>query len=125
MEQSSLPIENGEENSHRSWVAQAWSNFDIRYLKPALTKSTHPTLLETLPGCCMPVAKCFSTEEQITSTAESWTLFVEIVKTKENWMRELWYIIYQNVKSKVNKNAADNFIVFLGIKSIKTRQIII
>ena len=38
--------------------------FGFRILKPFLTHS-RPTLMETLPACCMPLAKLLTTEEQL------------------------------------------------------------
>lgn len=37
---------------------------DSRFMKPLLT-NCRPTLLETMPKCCLPFAKLFTTEEQI------------------------------------------------------------
>ena len=36
----------------------------LQYLKPLLTHS-NPTLMETLPGCCLPVARFFTSAEQL------------------------------------------------------------
>jgi hypothetical protein len=36
----------------------------FRILKPFLTHS-RPTLMETLPACCLPLAKLLTTEEQL------------------------------------------------------------
>ena len=35
-----------------------------RFLKPLLTNS-RPNLMETCPGCCMPLAKMLTTKEQM------------------------------------------------------------
>lgn len=39
-------------------------------MKPLLTHS-RPTLLETLPNCCNPIARCLTTTEQLTQVFES------------------------------------------------------
>ena len=39
-------------------------NNPLQYLKPLLTHS-NPTLMETLPGCCLPVARFFTSAEQL------------------------------------------------------------
>lgn len=38
---------------------------DYRYMKPLLTNS-RPTLLDTLPNCCTPLARLLTTTEQLT-----------------------------------------------------------
>lgn len=35
-----------------------------RFMKPLLT-NCRPTLMETLPKCCLPFARIFTTDEQI------------------------------------------------------------
>ena len=52
------------EVAEKSWLARLWSGFDDKYLKPLLTHS-NPTLMETLPGCCLPVARFFTSAEQL------------------------------------------------------------
>lgn len=37
---------------------------DFRILKPLLTHS-RPTLMETLPACCLPITRLLTTEEQL------------------------------------------------------------
>jgi sodium/hydrogen exchanger-like protein 6/7 len=37
-------------------------------MKPLLTNST-PNLMDTLPPCCLPLAKILTTEEQMTSVS--------------------------------------------------------
>ncbi|CAG5128527.1 unnamed protein product, partial [Candidula unifasciata] len=51
--------------SEKAWLVARWYNFDMMFMKPLLT-NCRPTLLETMPRCCMPFAKIFTTEEQIT-----------------------------------------------------------
>lgn len=46
-------------------LARIWGSFDTRYMKPLLTHS-RPTLLETLPVCCNPLARLLTTTEQMT-----------------------------------------------------------
>ncbi|KAL5004134.1 hypothetical protein ScPMuIL_017590 [Solemya velum] len=48
----------------KAWLVGHWHNFDVRFMKPFLTNS-RPTLMETVPQCCMPVAQFFTTEEQM------------------------------------------------------------
>ncbi|XP_054265641.1 sodium/hydrogen exchanger 6-like isoform X3 [Macrosteles quadrilineatus] len=53
-------------SSHdKAWLAKAWGDLDTRYMKPLLTHA-RPTLLETLPVCCGPVARLLTTTEQLT-----------------------------------------------------------
>ncbi|TMW43426.1 hypothetical protein DOY81_011494, partial [Sarcophaga bullata] len=40
-------------------------SMNFRYMKPLLTHS-RPTLLETLPVCCNPIARLLTTTEQLT-----------------------------------------------------------
>lgn len=46
-------------------MARWWQHFDQRYMKPLLTHS-RPTLLETLPMFCTPLARLLTTTEQLT-----------------------------------------------------------
>ncbi|XP_076453860.1 sodium/hydrogen exchanger 9-like [Babylonia areolata] len=50
--------------SEKAWLVAKWHDFDIRFMKPLLTNS-RPTLIDTLPKCCLPFAKLFTTEEQL------------------------------------------------------------
>nr|XP_022288085.1 sodium/hydrogen exchanger 9-like isoform X4 [Crassostrea virginica] len=65
-----LPLleESGEDSQQKkkdkAYLVGKWHNFDVRILKPFLTHS-RPTLMETLPACCMPLAKLLTTEEQL------------------------------------------------------------
>ncbi|XP_065719529.2 sodium/hydrogen exchanger 6 isoform X3 [Drosophila suzukii] len=53
-------------NSHeKAILARIWANFDTKYMKPLLTHS-RPTLLETLPVCCNPIARLLTTTQQLT-----------------------------------------------------------
>ncbi|XP_016987510.1 sodium/hydrogen exchanger 6 isoform X5 [Drosophila rhopaloa] len=53
-------------NSHeKAILARIWGNFDTKYMKPMLTHS-RPTLLETLPVCCNPIARLLTTTQQLT-----------------------------------------------------------
>ncbi|XP_050313259.1 sodium/hydrogen exchanger 7 isoform X1 [Anthonomus grandis grandis] len=49
----------------KALLARIWGSFDRKYMKPLLTHSS-PTLLETLPVCCTPIARLLTTTEQIT-----------------------------------------------------------
>nr|XP_036217880.1 sodium/hydrogen exchanger 6 isoform X24 [Bactrocera oleae] len=51
--------------NEKAFLARIWGNFDSKYMKPLLTHS-RPTLLETLPVCCNPVARLLTTTEQLT-----------------------------------------------------------
>lgn len=44
-------------------VVQAIKRMDKRVLKPMLTSAT-PPLKDVVPSCCLPLAKCFTSEEQ-------------------------------------------------------------
>lgn len=50
----------------KAWLVSIWHDFDIRFMKPFLTHST-PTLMETLPHCCLPLSRILTTEEQMAS----------------------------------------------------------
>ncbi|XP_046383278.1 sodium/hydrogen exchanger 7 isoform X3 [Ischnura elegans] len=54
----------------RALLARVWREFDVRYVKPLLTHA-RPTLLETLPVCCNPVARLLTTTEQMTQEPQS------------------------------------------------------
>lgn len=51
--------------NEKAFLARIWGSFDTRYMKPLLTHS-RPTLLETLPVCCNPLARLLTTTEQLT-----------------------------------------------------------
>ncbi|KAH9512783.1 Sodium/hydrogen exchanger 9 [Bulinus truncatus] len=59
-----LPSATSPRVTEKAWLVAKWYNFDMRFMKPLLT-NCRPTLMETLPSCCMPFAKLFTTEEQI------------------------------------------------------------
>lgn len=52
------------EKPGKSWMAKLWSGFDTRYMKPFLTHS-NPTLMETLPSCCLPLGRWLTSDEQL------------------------------------------------------------
>lgn len=52
------------ERPSKSWLAKLWSGFDSKYMKPFLTHS-NPTLMETLPNCCMPIGRWLTSSEQL------------------------------------------------------------
>ena len=56
------PELNGERLTS-SVLARFWNTLDDNYLRPLLT-SSKPTLVETLPGCCAPCAKLFTSYDQ-------------------------------------------------------------
>lgn len=49
----------------KALLARVWGSFDSKYMKPLLTHS-RPTLLDTLPACCSPLARWLTTTEQMT-----------------------------------------------------------
>ncbi|XP_021925908.1 sodium/hydrogen exchanger 7 isoform X3 [Zootermopsis nevadensis] len=55
----------GSKLNDKAWLARIWGDFDVKYMKPFLTHA-RPTLLETLPVCCNPVARILTTTEQMT-----------------------------------------------------------
>ncbi len=50
--------------SDKAWLARIWGGFDTKYMKPLLTHSK-PTLMDSLPPCCMPLARILTTSEQL------------------------------------------------------------
>ncbi|KAL9927372.1 na[+]/H[+] hydrogen exchanger 3 [Glossina fuscipes fuscipes] len=58
-------VNNAPRRNEKAILARLWGNFDTKYMKPLLTHS-RPTLLETLPVCCNPVARLLTTTEQLT-----------------------------------------------------------
>ncbi|XP_076685697.1 na[+]/H[+] hydrogen exchanger 3 isoform X6 [Andrena cerasifolii] len=55
----------GTKPNEKALLARIWGDFDTRYMKPLLTHS-RPTLLETLPVCCGPLARILTTTQQMT-----------------------------------------------------------
>ncbi len=54
----------GSTPAGKSIAAKAWSGFDTKYMKPLLTHS-NPTLMETLPSFCLPMARVLTSTEQL------------------------------------------------------------
>jgi len=48
----------------KSWLARQWAGVDASLFKPLLTHSS-PTLMETLPSRCNPLARMFTSKEQL------------------------------------------------------------
>ncbi|GLG94919.1 Sodium/hydrogen exchanger [Gryllus bimaculatus] len=63
------PRENVKVNE-KAWLARIWADFDVKYMKPFLTHA-RPTLLETLPVCCNPLARVLTTTEQMTQDGQT------------------------------------------------------
>lgn len=60
----------GRKANEKAVLARIWGNFDSRYMKPLLTHS-RPTLLDTLPVFCTPIARLLTTTEQLTQVSEN------------------------------------------------------
>lgn len=60
----------GSRLNDKAWLARIWADFDVKYMKPFLTHA-RPTLLETLPVCCNPLARILTTTEQMTQDHRS------------------------------------------------------
>ena len=60
------PVPASHENiaGDKSLLAKYWSGFDHKYMKPLLTHS-NPTLMETLPACCLPLGRMLTSTEQL------------------------------------------------------------
>lgn len=63
--------------NEKAFLARVWGSFDTHYMKPLLTHS-RPTLLETLPVCCNPLARLLTTTEQMTQVNNK-TIYVTIL----------------------------------------------
>ena len=48
----------------KSWLARLWTGMDDKFTKPLLTHS-NPTLMETMPGCCLGLARILTSSEQL------------------------------------------------------------
>ncbi|GAB6027994.1 solute carrier 9, sub A, variant 3 [Chamberlinius hualienensis] len=55
---------NVNRNVEKAWLVRIWCNFDVKLMKPLLTHC-RPTLLETLPVCCTPLARLLTTSQQL------------------------------------------------------------
>ena len=56
----------------RSGLLRWWQHFDVHFMKPLLTHS-RPTLMETLPACCLPLARLLTSSEQLSEDSRSLT----------------------------------------------------
>jgi hypothetical protein len=59
----------GPKVNEKAWLARIWADFDVKYMKPFLTHA-RPTLLDTLPVCCNPLARILTTTEQLTQVTD-------------------------------------------------------
>ncbi|RWS23321.1 sodium/hydrogen exchanger 7-like protein [Leptotrombidium deliense] len=50
----------------KAWLVRKWYNFDVRFMKPLLTHS-RPTLIDTLPDCCLPISRLLTTTQQLSN----------------------------------------------------------
>jgi sodium/hydrogen exchanger-like protein 6/7 len=57
-------VHDGAVAGEKSILAKYWSGFDNRFMKPFLTHS-NPTLMETLPTCCLPLSRLLTSTEQL------------------------------------------------------------
>ncbi|KAF5303763.1 hypothetical protein FQA39_LY09836 [Lamprigera yunnana] len=57
-------------SNEKAFLARVWGSFDTHYMKPLLTHA-RPTLLETLPVCCNPLARLLTTTEQMTQEGQN------------------------------------------------------
>jgi sodium/hydrogen exchanger-like protein 6/7 len=65
-----VPTISGEDNAgDKSCLAKYWSIFDHRYMKPLLTH-TNPTLMDTLPVCCLPLGRLLTSTKQLLRNPE-------------------------------------------------------
>ena len=48
----------------KSWLALLWNGVDDRLMKPLLTH-TNPTLMETMPACCLGLTRVLTSSEQL------------------------------------------------------------
>jgi len=53
-------------NLQKSWAAAKWYHLDSRFFKPLLTNH-QPSLMDTLPSCCLPLARLLTTEAQMSN----------------------------------------------------------
>ena len=58
----------------RSGLLRWWQHFDVNFMKPLLTNS-RPTLIDTMPECCLPVARLLTTTEQLNEDGRSMSRF--------------------------------------------------
>ncbi|KAL0268570.1 UNVERIFIED_CONTAM: hypothetical protein PYX00_010457 [Menopon gallinae] len=68
--ESSSHTISGKQLNDKAFLARIWGDFDTKYMKPFLTDS-RPTLLETLPVCCNPIARLLTTTTQMTQENRS------------------------------------------------------
>ena len=85
----------GTKPNEKALLARIWGDFDTKYMKPLLTHS-RPTLLETLPVCCSPLARILTTTQQMTQVlyrpnVENFILKLTIIHVYH--LRCLYYIV--------------------------------
>ncbi|CAH1781486.1 unnamed protein product [Owenia fusiformis] len=64
--EASTPTSQSVEPVKSAYLIDKWSDFDRKYMKPLFTHS-RPLLTETLPGCCLPLARLLTTDRQLAS----------------------------------------------------------
>ncbi|XP_042889452.1 sodium/hydrogen exchanger 7-like isoform X3 [Penaeus japonicus] len=84
------PVEGVSSSSskyEKAWLFRIWSQFDVRFMKPFLTNS-RPTLLDTTPLCCAPLARILTTTEQLTQQLyTSLSSLADQEEEEEDWRR--------------------------------------
>ncbi|XP_042889453.1 sodium/hydrogen exchanger 7-like isoform X4 [Penaeus japonicus] len=83
------PVEGVSSSSskyEKAWLFRIWSQFDVRFMKPFLTNS-RPTLLDTTPLCCAPLARILTTTEQLTQLYTSLSSLADQEEEEEDWRR--------------------------------------
>lgn len=54
----------GKNVYEKAWLVRKWYNFDANFMKPLLTHA-RPSLMETMPDCCLPVSRFLTSAQQM------------------------------------------------------------